>query len=185
MKKINWTNLKDSPIWIIAIIIVASVSATYYVINNLIVEHYKLEIHRLEKIIDQRNQIENLDSITISLRNILEAQTKIFERKHLKNNQTQIDNRSLDKKWGSKIDNLANIGDSLLTFEASSDRTFDLFNSWRNECISLINQIDFELKTSFKSDFVSLTKVDIADYPQLKTKIKDGLSIIKTIKSYY
>lgn len=185
MKKVNWTNLKDSPIWTIAIIIVASVSFTYYIINYLIVEHYKLEIHRLEKIIDQRNQIENLDSITVSLRNILDIQTKIVENKHTNNNQVQINKRILDKKWIRPIDNLIIGGNSLLTYEASSDKTFNLFDSWRIECISLLNQIDSELKTDYKNDFITLTRLDRADYPQLKTKINDGLSIIKTIKLYY
>src|SRR4030042_2546652 len=57
--------------------------------NNLIIENYKLENQRLEKIIDQRDKINNLDSIANSLRNILENQTKVLEKQHL-SNQNQI-----------------------------------------------------------------------------------------------
>lgn len=185
MKKLNWKNLKESPFWVIAIIIGVSVSSTYYVVNCLIVEHYKLEIQRLEKVIDQRDKIANLDGIVNSLKNILDAQTKINETKQSINNQSPVNKDVLDKKWMKPIEDLINTGNSILTLEASSDRTLDLFKSWQNDCTILLSQIDSELNTNFRSDFITLTRMDRADYPQLSSKVNYGLSTIKTIKLYY
>lgn len=185
MNKINWPLIKDSPIWIISIIVTASVSSTFYIVNNLIVAHYKLEIQRLEKIIDQQKQINNLDSITISLRNILEIQTNLIEMKHSNSNQKSNGKKNINIKWINRIDNLIATGNSLLILETSSNQTLDLFNSWRDDCNSLLNQIDFELKTGYVKDFSTLTKLEIAEYPQLRTKVNDGLSLIKTIRMYY
>ena len=185
MKKITFANLRDSPIWIIIIIVAASVTATYSIMTNIIVEPYKLENQRLEKIIDQRDKLNNLDSVANSLRNILNQQIKIVELKHSKN-QTQIQQNVSVHKWGNQINNTIIKGENLLKLNPEDKKTFDSLNLWRNECISMLKQIDIELKTTKnESDFTTLTRIDMAQYPQLYTKITDGINILKTVKQYY
>lgn len=151
--------------------------------HNLIVENYKLENQRLEKIIDQRDKINNLDSIANSLRNILANQTKIVSPKH-SNNPVTINQNKVIRKWDALINNAIINGESLLTLDPTESKTFELFNSWRNECLAFLKQIDIELSTSYANDFSILTnKLERADYQQLRTKVNDGLTIIKVIQT--
>lgn len=149
--------------------------------HNLIIENYKLENQRLEKIIDQRDKISNLDSIASSLRNLLSTQTKIIESKHSINEFPNNPKKSI-QKWKSLINKANSGGVLLLKLDPSENKTYELYNNWRNDCLALLNQIDSEFSTKYMDNFSTLTKLDISDYQLLKTKVNDGLSIIKIIE---
>lgn len=187
MCKITWENIRIGPIAIIASVIMVVVPATYYISKDyLIAEQYKIEIERLEKIIDQRDEIRNLDSIANSLRTILLQQTKLVEKRQSSINHDSLKPKNSGRKWSmQEVDKAIVTGNSLLKSDPSSYSTFDAFNSWRKDCLSLLNQIDLELKTNYQNNFATLTRLNMSDYPQLSTKVTDGLSIIKTIKLYY
>jgi hypothetical protein len=177
--------ISNHPITIITSIIITTVIMTSAVLifayEKFVIEHYKFENLRLEKILDQRDKINNLNSIANSFRNIIETQTKIVESKP-SNNQIPIRQKNLIHNWDTLINNFIVIGKSLLKSDPTDNKNFELFNNWRNECLAFLNQVDFELKTNYANNFSTLTKLDRADYPQLTTKINDGLSIIKIIK---
>jgi len=150
--------------------------------NNLIIEQYKLENQRLEKLIDQQDKIKNLDSIANSLRNILISQTKIEESKH--NNQLPINLKQTTQKWNISINKALNTGEALLKADPTENKTFESFNIWRNDCIALLNQVDSKLSTNLKDSFSTLTKLDRSDYPKFNQTVQDGLTVIRTLKNY-
>jgi|JFJP01.1.fsa_nt_gi hypothetical protein len=186
MCKITWGNIGVSPIARILAVIMVVVPATYFISKDyLIAEQYKIEIERLEKIIDQRDEIRNLDSIANSLRTILLQQTKLVEKRQSSINHDSLKPKNSGRNWSSQVDKAIETGNALLKSDPSSYNTFDAFNSWREKCLSLLNQIDLELKTNYQNNFATLTRLNMSDYPQLSTKVTDGLSIIKTIRLYY
>jgi len=191
-KKNKFNEIVDRhPLTIIISIVIVTFSVTSAVFihdrnnlimyHNLIIENYKLENLRLEKIIDQRDMINNLDSIAISLRNILNSQTKIIEYRHSNSVSPNNQIKSI-QKWKSLISRVSLSGEILLKLDPTEDKTFELYNNWRNDCLALLIQIDSEFSTKYKDNFSTLTKLDRSDYQQLKTKVKDGLSIIKIIE---
>jgi len=58
--KIKFDNLSKNPIAIITGIVIATAGITYSVVDKLIVEHYKLEVERLEKLLDQADLKKNI-----------------------------------------------------------------------------------------------------------------------------
>jgi hypothetical protein len=190
MEKITWKNLIKGPIPIVVSIIITTAGITYAIVNNLIVaqhilreENYKDEILRLEKVIDQKKEIENLDSLIISLRKILTDQANILEKQNLKSQNKHSQNNSIHR-FDTLINKTIMTGEGLLTIDPTDNESFKLYYGWRRECIELLKQIDLVLLTDYRASFTTLTKLEISDYQQFKTKVSDGLSIIKILKNY-
>jgi hypothetical protein len=187
-KKTRWRKIKDTPLIIIITIIFTTASTTSAVIifayEKLIIEHYKLEIQGLNKIVDQQTTIKNLDSIANGLRSILEEQIRLYETNY-SNNQISSNQHAVIHNWKNQIDKVILEGGKLLKCDPADNKTFEFFHSWRNECVSLLNQIDMDLNTNYEKIFITLTKIYMSDYPQLQTRINDGLKILKTIRLYY
>jgi hypothetical protein len=177
MRKLTWTAIGwQHPLVIIILTVVGTASITYSVVNNLIVEHYRLEIQRLEKILVQQSKINDLDSIARTLRTLLKEQVTSIDSQ-----RPQGHGSPRPARWDLALRAKVLSGADLLKMSPADNRTFDVFRSWRIESQALLTDIDSELKTEYEKSFMTLTKIDISDYPQLRDKITDGLSVLKLI----
>lgn len=176
--------LPKTSIGIIAGIVISTVAITYSVVDKLIVEHYRLEIKRLEKLLDQKKTVENLNNIAANLRNVLEMQNKIIDSIKQKPKTIVKKNKTELNKFINEIDSLLQFADLIKSMDASNINTIQKYSLWRNQTIDLINAIDSELKTNFEIKFGTIvSEISLADYQHLQQNISDGILILKTIKN--
>jgi hypothetical protein len=175
--------------WLIFLSIVsASVGIVFLLYENIIIERYKFQIQELHSIIDRNklqmqelnNQIANLDSAVNNFQKNPQEKPKSNEIQS--NTKPPTIQTTPNRSWDHKLNTLIKKGKALLTADTSDSKTFTEYDSWRAECISLLRQIDKEQSSDHANNFETLTKIDMADYPQLPNKINDGINTLTGIK---
>lgn len=185
--KTTFGNIKDRPIAIIAIAIITTASITYSIINKVIVEHYKLEIKKLEQRIDQQKTIDDLNSLTTSLKNLIETQNTIVSsiKQTLKKETSKTINSATKNETITKINQSIELAKIISDMDPTTTVTFEKYNKWRSQAISIIKSADNDFETTYENDFANLTTLSQSDYQQLISKINNGILILETIKNLY
>ena len=121
--KIKFDSLSKNPIAIITGIVIATAGITYSVVDKLIVEHYKLEVERLEKLLGQADLKKNIEPNNWN--EIVNKINKSIEFAHSIKDMDPTNKNTIDKYrlWKSQSLSLIRSVDSV--FKTSLGDEFD------------------------------------------------------------
>lgn len=182
--------LKSHPLVFVFSIIVPTASITYAVVefeNSKIIALDEARIEQCKEVNqnvlqleDQEKKIKKLDSIAQSWKYFAVVQNNKGDAGTLGYSPGTND-VSQRRKLGKQIKALILEVTTLLQADPTNASTFDAFLQWKSECNASLNNIDALLKTDYQKNFLLLTENNRADFQNLRSRIRDGTIILKTI----
>lgn len=182
-----WEGLGTRPIAIILGVIIATVAATFGIVDKLIIDRYKYDNEKLKDEINDYKYITKEQSETIEEKNEKIEQLYNLVEEYKINLKSQPPKSNIQLRI-PKSNNLVLIekliveGRQIEKMKVGDDKTYNLYTEWRNKSISVITSVDKELKTSFSEKFANLTAINLSGYQEIPSKTADGIVILSTVK---